>query len=339
MPPESLPPSLLNELALSWPAAQWQNVTVLVAVSGGADSVALLRGLSQLRQTGDGRVIVAHFNHRLRGSESDGDETFVRQLASKLDLPVVVAAATDNLRQGGGEGLESLARQARYGFFKAAAAEYGARYVATAHTADDQVETVLFNILRGTGLTGLAGIPRVRQLSEATSIVRPLGNVSRSQVLAYLQAIAQNFREDSSNASNDFTRNRLRHELLPQLERDYNPSVREAIHRLARIADETNGFLSVQAETALSTSARPISNGLEFDLTRFAHLHPILIRQALLLAWQELGWPLQDMSHEKWRELQALVQAKTPPPPADLPGGVRVSREQNKLRLSRGPSF
>src|SRR5690242_11119578 len=136
--------ALLKKLAAAWPLVCWQDVTVLVAVSGGADSVALARGLQSLAGA-EGRLILAHFNHRLRGAESDADEDFVRELATQLELRIVVGgAATDLKAAGGGAGIEGAARQARYDFLATAAAQCGARYLATAHTADDQAETVLF---------------------------------------------------------------------------------------------------------------------------------------------------------------------------------------------------
>src|SRR5438067_9362105 len=271
--------ALLTKLAAAWPAERWRDVTVLVAVSGGADSVALARGLQSLGGSGEGRLVLAHFNHRLRGAESDADEAFVRQLAEQFGLQVIVGSAASDLTAGrSGQGIEGAARQARYDFLAAAVAQTGARYLATAHTADDQAETVLFNILRGTGLAGLAGIPRLRGLSEATTIVRPLLDVKRADVLGYLQSLGQSYRDDSSNRLEDYTRNRIRLQLLPLLARDYNPRVRDALLRIAQIATQTEDFLDQQAETVLSVAARRIPSGLEFDLKRMHHLHPALVR-------------------------------------------------------------
>src|SRR5262245_19042753 len=228
---------LLCKLAAAWPVERWRDVTILAAVSGGADSVALARGLQSLAGGGESRLILAHFNHPLRGAAPDADEQFVRDLAAQLHLQLIAGnAASDLSASGSGEGIEGAARQARYDFLSDAAAQCGARYLATAHTADDQVETVLFNALRGTGLTGLAGIPRLRRLSEATTVVRPLLDVTRAEILDYLQSIVQSYRDDSSNRLEDYTRNRIRLQLLPQLERDYNPRVREALLRIAQIA-------------------------------------------------------------------------------------------------------
>jgi len=327
----------LCKLAAAWPAGRWRDVTVLVAVSGGADSVALARSLQSLADGGEGRLILAHFNHRLRGNESDADEQFVRNLAAQLRLQLIAGTAAGDLSAGGsGEGIEGAARQARYDFLSAAAAQCGARYLATAHTADDQSETLLFNVLRGTGLAGLAGIPRLRRLSEATTIVRPLLDVTRAEVLDYLQSIKQPYRDDSSNRLEDYTRNRIRLQLLRQLERDYNPRVREALLRIAQIAAQADDFLDQQAETVLSVAARLIPGGVEFDLKRLRHVHPALIRHVLLLAWQQQGWPLQDMSFEKWQRLVDWCQSSGGAAPRvdNLPGGVRAEFADNHLRLT-----
>src|SRR5262245_53440501 len=152
--------ALLDKLTPAWPPERWRDVTALVAVSGGADSVALLRALLEIRTSGDGRLIVAHYNHRLRGAESDADQAFVESLASQLGLEMITGSAPTLLQA---DTAEATLRELRYSFLAQAANRAGARYIVTAHTADDQVETVLHNVLRGTGLAGLAGIPRVRQ--------------------------------------------------------------------------------------------------------------------------------------------------------------------------------
>jgi tRNA(Ile)-lysidine synthase len=336
--PESQP-SFLVKLCAAWPTERWRDVTVLVAVSGGADSVAMARGLGTVG-TGHGRLVVAHFNHRLRGSESDADESFVRDLAAQLRIDAIIGRAeTDLAARGSGEGLEGAARQARYDFLTQAAAKCGARYIATAHTADDNVETVLFNLLRGTGLAGLAGIPRLRPLNEFVTIVRPLLEVTRAEVIDYLHSMAQSYRDDATNLALDYTRNRIRLQLLPLLERAYNPRLRQSLSRLAEIATQTEDFLNQQAEALLAAAARQIASGVEFDLEKTTNAHPAILRQACLLAWQEQGWPLQDMSFEKWQQLVQLLRAMAMNDSAHhieiLPGGIRLERDPPVLRITR----
>ena len=224
--------SLEAQLDAAWPPDRWQDVTALVAVSGGPDSTALLRALVALRPVGAGRLIVAHFNHRLRGAESDGDEQFVVELARSLGITCRMGRAASGEGRGdlptmhdaeGGRLSEERSRAARYEFLEQTAKEIGARYVVTAHTADDQAETVLHRILRGTGLAGLAGMAKAARL--APGIARYARSwASRAPVHDYLAAIGQSFRHDSSNTALDYTRNRLRNDLLPKLAAEYNPA-------------------------------------------------------------------------------------------------------------------
>lgn len=328
-------PSFLPKLAFAFPSATWQDVTTLVAVSGGADSVALLRGLASLKgNLGQGRIMAAHFNHHLRGAESDADEAFVRQLASDLNIPLEVGgsnAPTDST----GDGIEAAARAARYSFLTETAHRVGARYVVTAHTADDQVETVLHRILRGTGISGLAGIPRARELSPAVALVRPLLAITRAEVLAFLASLPQPFREDSSNASRSFTRNRIRHELLPLLEKEYAPSLRASLLRLSKLAEENQAYLAGELEPLLSAHVQQRGNIIILDCGPLALLHRHLLRELFLRIWTLHHWPQQDMTLEKWDQLATLVQQPASTPPQSLPSGIRAERIAQELRLSR----
>ena len=329
----------LTKLSHSWPPKRWADVTVLVAVSGGADSVALLLGLSQLRVASSGRLVAAHFNHKLRGSESEQDQAFVEDLAREVGVECIVGAADGDLGAAhGGQGLEGVARQARYEFLARAANQCGARYVATAHTADDQVETILHHILRGTALAGLAGIPRTRQLTEAATLIRPLLDVTRGEVLDYLKLLDKIYREDSTNRLLDLTRNRIRHELLPLLERDYSPHVRAALLRLARIADEADEHFRRHALHLARQISRPIAGGVEIFTKSFGGGGELIERYLLIHLWQEQGWPLADMSFEKWEQLRALacLGANGPAAPAQMfPGGIRAEKQGGVLRLTR----
>ncbi|MGI8980733.1 MAG: tRNA lysidine(34) synthetase TilS [Pirellulaceae bacterium] len=328
--------AFVPKLTAAFPPSSWQDVTTLVAVSGGADSVALLRGLAHLKgSTGDGRIIAAHFNHRLRGAESDADEAFVRQLASGLNIPLEVGSS-DAPTDSTGDGIEAAARAARYSFLTETAHRVGARYVVTAHTADDQVETVLHRILRGTGISGLAGIPRARELSPAVALVRPLLAITRAEVLAYLTSLSQPFREDSSNASSAFTRNRIRHELLPLLETNYAPALRASLLRLSKLAEENQDYLTGALEPLLAAHVHSRGDSLTLDCIPLARLHRHLLRELFLRIWTLHHWPQQDMTLEKWDQLATLVrQAANLASPCTLPGGIRAQRVGDELHLSR----
>jgi tRNA(Ile)-lysidine synthase len=330
---------LVEKLALAWPAKKWCDVTVLIAVSGGADSVALVRALHQPREAGEGRLVLAHFNHRLRGAESDADQAFVEQLGRELGLESIIAARRGE-GQRGREGEESVSsseeslRTLRYAFLSSAAGQCGARYVATAHTADDQVETVLVNLLRGTGLAGLAGIPRVRQLTDAATLIRPLLDVTRAEVLDYLNSIDQPFRQDSSNTNRDYTRNRIRHELLPLLERDYNPRVREALGRLSRLAGEADDEINGLAAELVAQIFRRSTEGIDIPVEDLARFTDFMARTLLRAAWRWQGWPEQNMGLDEWDELLLLSQSLGLAPRM-FPGGIRAERTQGFLRLTR----
>ncbi len=328
-------PTLETQLEKQLAPHDWQSVTTLVAVSGGADSIALLRGLAALQTPSPGRLVVVHFNHQLRGEQSDLDEAFVADLAKRLDLPFVAGRGDGAAIASRGDSVEASARAARYQFFEAVAGQHGARYALMAHTADDQAETILHRIVRGTGLEGLAGIPRVRRLSPLTTIVRPLLDVRRSEVLHYLAQLGQDFREDESNVDSRFTRNRLRHELLPQLAREYNPQVVDALLRLGELAGDVDAIVDERLQQVLAAAiVRQTPHELQFDVAQLALQPSSIVRMALVRAWRGQAWPLQQMGFEKWQSLAALTIA-----PEDgvlnLPGNVRAQKQGEQLWLAR----
>lgn len=220
-----------------------QGDRIAVGVSGGADSVALLRFLAVLREEYRWELIVCHIHHGLRGAEADRDEQFVRELAGQLGLPYAVrhidaaALALENHLS-----VEEAGRDARYAFFAETAGEGGR--IATAHTLDDTIETVLMNLIRGTGLHGLCGIPRIRG-----NIVRPLLDVTRAEVEEYLALLGQPYCTDSTNLSDDYTRNRVRHDILPRL-RELNPNFTGAMARMLPQLAAQWGLTEQLAESA-----------------------------------------------------------------------------------------
>lgn len=328
---------LEKRLAQAWAPATWRDVTVLVAVSGGADSVALLLALCSISEQTSGRLIAVHFNHRLRGAESDADERFVLDLCQQLDIPCDVAQAQSRITSRG-DGVEAAARQQRYHFLRNTAHHRGARYVATGHTADDQAETILYRIIRGTGLAGLAGIPLVRPLSEMTTVIRPMLSVSRADVQAYLRHRDQPYREDSSNNISVFARNRIRHQLMPMLANQFNPQVASALLRLGHLARETQTVVDTAVEPLLQASLLTRTE-TRVDLTRTTLLNvpPILVREMLVRIWNLQQWPRRDMNEWQWNRLATFLQA--PPPSASgftLPGNIQVSARDDRVFLQRG---
>jgi tRNA(Ile)-lysidine synthase len=325
--------SLETKLAAAWPPGAWDSVTVLVAVSGGADSVALLRAMAALKTGGEGRLVAVHVNHQLRGEEATADEAFVVDLCRRMELPCDVGRVrVGPAGAGRASGLEAAARRARYDFLAEAAGRLGARYVATAHTADDQAETILHRILRGTGIRGLAGMARARRLGPAT-LIRPLLGITRAELVAYLDAIGQPYRRDSSNRDVRFTRNRIRHKLLPQLARQYNCSVAEALLRLGSLAGEVQTVIDAVVEDLAERCVRAEGpDAVSIDTALLTGQSRYVVRELLLSIWRRQGWPMQAMGYRQWEQLSEMISAGGPR--QVLPGEVQAERTVERLRLS-----
>jgi len=321
-----------TKLADAWPTRDWHDVTVLLAVSGGCDSVALLRAMSALKTGGEGGLRVAHFNHRLRGDESAADETFVVDLCRQLSVPCELGSA------GGEESpevtSEEAARALRYRFLQQATGRCGARYVVTAHTADDQAETILQRIIRGTGIGGLKGMDRVRPLGPAT-LIRPLLEFRRAELRSYLGDLGQPYRRDSSNADVRFTRNRIRHELLPRLTAEFNPGVVEALLRLGTLAGEVQAVVDDAVVELLAACVRLESPAAAtIELGPLAGRPSYLVRELLLSVWRRQDWPMQAMGFAQWDLLEAMFSSAAPRKQT-LPGNVSAEVAEGRLRLVR----
>lgn len=338
-PPENQHPSepvsvaLGAALSTSLPPDRWLAHPAIVGVSGGADSVALVRLLIAQRQGAavSAPLILAHCNYRLRGAESDADEEFVRRLAvdHQLEFRGWRAEVRAEARaKPGGSGWEAAWREQRYRFFTQLAEETGARHLLLAHTADDQVETVLLRLLRGSSLAGLRGIPVWRPLNPQTTVLRPLLRVGRQQLRDYLQEIGQPFRVDSSNESRDFLRNRVRNELLPLLGRDYSPAIRDRLLNLAEEAEETQALLAALARPLLEQFELIAPERLVIPAGVLSGAGLVVVRTALVQAWRQLGWSEQDLTARHWRALAALAAARGEPASAlNLPGN-RIARRK-----------
>jgi tRNA(Ile)-lysidine synthase len=353
-----------------------------VAVSGGADSVALLRLLLEMRADLGVVLVVAHFNHGMRGEASQADEAFVGELAREHGLEFFVGRA--DVRDHAftaGLSIEAAGRFLRYRWLTTLAAEQRLDAIATAHTRDDQAETVLLKFLRGASTRGLAGIypavmvkprsqsPGAEALSDRTDlnvaaeaaplqapltdyrdreetvrIVRPLLSVSRQEVENYLSPLKQSWREDESNLDRSFTRNRVRHELLPLLEREFNPNIRQVLNDLAEVARGEEEFWQQKVLEQLATGLGDRSPGLtpsyvsearvsmksgssvdpghdpeRLDLDGFAAL-PFALQRRLLKHFVERAGIALDFEHVENLRRGALDESKT----VELPGGRTV---------------
>jgi tRNA(Ile)-lysidine synthase len=293
-----------------------------IAVSGGADSVALLRAMLELREELGVVLSVVHFNHGIRGAEGDADAEFVARLAREHKL---------QLHQARGDvpffakkwklGTEAAARRLRYDLFRAVLAEGSASKIATAHTRDDQAETVLLRVLRGAGTRGTAGIHPVLKI-ENGAIIRPMLETSRSEVEAYLKSIGQDWREDSTNADVAYSRNRVRHELLPLLERNYNPNIREVLSEAAEVARDEDAFWDALIER-MSRTAIESRDGVTLVNLGAAAAESIAVQRRLLrLASERAGLPLDFHHGEQVLGLFAMPKGAE----IELPNGWRAKR-------------
>ncbi len=325
-------------LADDWPPESWQDVTVLLAVSGGADSVALLRAISAIKTAGVGRLWAAHLNHRLRGEQSDADEAFVTDLCRQLNVPCEVGYANIQTTDADGiNGLEEAARNARYNFLKKAAERVGARYVATAHTADDQAETILHRIVRGTGIAGLAGMSRIRRLSPAVTLIRPMLRLHRNELLEHLYHLGQPYRSDASNADVRFTRNRIRHELLPQLADHFNPGVVDALLRLGTLAGQLQRVVDSLVEDLFEKCVTVEDcNAVQIDTSALAGSSGYVVRELLIAVWRRQSWPMQAMGFAQWDLLGEMIFTLTESKQA-FPGNVSAEVGHGRLLLQRRP--
>ncbi len=318
--------SSIFELANTAARGVGRSAGVVVAVSGGADSVALVRLLHAIREEHDLRLSVAHLDHGTRGEAAREDAAFVEDLAAKLGLPFDLGHWSPSRAAH----FEADARKARYAWLAQVARERSAERVAVAHTRDDQAETILHRIVRGTGLRGLAGMPERRTLGDGVTIVRPLLDVSRSSLRAYLATIGQIFREDATNADLSRTRNRIRHDLLPKIAAGYNPRIVEALAQLGRIAGEAH-----EPTERLARDAIVLAQGREIVLDGEALVPlPVSSRaEVLRTAWRRAGWPEAAMAARHWLAIARLV---------DRPGSrlttayaVDAVHDGGLLRLSR----
>ena len=335
MPPQH---SFEQKLAADWPAERWRDVTVLVALSGGADSVALLRAMHALKTEGAGQLVVAHFNHHLRGDASDADQHFVVALCETLQRELVVGHAPRGTAPVGSDTSEATSRAARYAFLQEVAERRGARYLVTAHTADDQAETILHHIFRGTGLAGLAGMPRARALAAAVTLVRPMLETTRVEVLGYLASLGQDFREDSTNRDLQFTRNRIRHELLPLLQRDYSASVVESLLRLGGLAADAQRVIDSLITPLLQRSLIDSdATCVTLDCRELADQDRHLVRELLIAVWRRQAWPLQAMGFAQWNLLADMALASPRDPDLRkqvLPGAITAQQRGEQLVLA-----
>ena len=281
---------------------------VICAVSGGADSMALLWSMYLLREKLGIRLCAAHFNHHLRGAESDRDEQFVREFCDRFEIPLYVGEGNVT---AGAKGLEAAARDARYAFLDTLPGK-----IATAHTADDNAETVLMHLVRGTGLKGLGGIMPV-----GGRRIRPMLNCTRQQVIAFLEEYHVPFVEDSSNESDTFLRNRLRHHVMPLLKQE-NPCLAENVSRMAMELREDEAALS---EMAAFEELPPVSELRNLSVS---------VRSRMLERFLKQNG-VKEPEREHILLAESLVFSDKPSASGQFPGNVTLCRNYDRLEIAR----
>jgi len=302
---------------------------VLAAVSGGADSVAMLHLLNVLSARLGISLSVAHLNHKLRGREAARDAKFVRELARKLDLPFSESSCdVKKLAKQKGISVEMAAREARYGFFSEALKASGADCVAVAHNADDQAETVLLKLARGSvaGLGGMKAISRVSGLC----VIRPLLDVTHAEAVQYLKRRRLEWIEDSSNAETEYLRNRVRHEIIPLIEKRLNPQFRKAVLQVADIVARDQQWLDDLAQNLLKKCS--VRGGL--SVSKIKKLSLAARRRVLMLWLQPDGGATYDML----QRIEEMISSEQGSEWIPGPSGRKICRNYDVLSLMRKSS-
>ena len=309
---------------------------ILVGVSGGPDSVGLVLILQKISEEyhQNWRLILAHLNHQIRGRSAERDESFVKKLGKRLNLPVYTKKTdVPLLARRKKLSLETAARAARYDFLERVARRLKTRTVAVAHTLDDNAETVLMNILRGSGLRGLRGIPSLRgiHLDSRINIVRPLIETGRSEIRRFLKVQVQTYRLDRSNLQTEARRNLIRLKILPYLER-YQPKLKQHLVRLSEISTETLAYLDRDAKTWVDKKGRRVKRGLSFNLRSLGGINPALRNAVFIRAIQTVKGDLKKIIAQHYDSLNDLISN-----PArglkeiHLPDGLVVQKRGQKI--------
>jgi tRNA(Ile)-lysidine synthase len=302
---------------------------VLACVSGGADSVFMLCALCYLKEELGVDLKVAHLDHGLRGKESDGDRQYVKALAEKYNIPFI--SKKINLKKIKKQSIEESARAARYDFFYAAAKSCRANKIATAHTRDDQSETVLMRVIKGSSLKGLSGIPAVRT-ERGVTIIRPLIDTEKKDAVGYLKEKKIAFRVDRSNYEDVYFRNVVRNKIIPYLER-YNPRIKRTLADMAASLREDLEFIG-QARPDV-VSARVLNNEASMSIRDIALLPRAVQREIFRDTLSAVGGSVKKLSFRHWKAVELLINSCGTGKVLELPGHVTVSKKKDRLVFAR----
>ncbi|NLJ33833.1 MAG: tRNA lysidine(34) synthetase TilS [Firmicutes bacterium] len=303
---------------------------VLVAVSGGPDSTALLHILWRLQGEMGLELLVFHLDHMLRGEESHRDACHVREMAASLGIPALIKKfAVGKYRDKRGLSTQQAARQVRYALLGQVARREACGKIALGHNQNDQVETILMRLIQGTGLQGLAGIPPVRPLAGA-QIIRPLLEVTREEILAYCRKEDLQVRWDPSNKEPVYLRNKIRLQLLPLLE-EYNPNFQEQVAANAQLWREEDEYLAGRARELYAAAARQLPAGVSLSLQAMEGLPPVLLRRLLRRGIGQVKGGSRDIKQVHLQEAQALVTRGRVGQRLSLPGGLEMKKTYGEV--------
>ncbi|WP_167747162.1 tRNA lysidine(34) synthetase TilS [Cohnella luojiensis] len=310
--------------------------SVVAAVSGGPDSMALLHLLRSMAEIEPFRIVVAHANHQFRGAESDAEAELVASIArewgmqletAELGLPAYIEST--------GMNPQSASREKRYEFLKQVAAKHSCAYLLTGHHADDQAETVLMRILRGTGISGLAGIPN-RRKEEQLELIRPLLRITKCELLEYCKRNGVPYAVDSSNVDRHYFRNTIRLDLMPMLEK-YNPKLKASLVRLADMATADDDYMEAQTLQTFYREVTPSGEGFRLERRRFRGLHVALQRRLIKLILNCSSSPVQMPDYQQVEEILTVLAQEHPTViQLDIGDGWVMRREYEEAYIGPG---
>jgi len=308
---------------------------VLLCISGGPDSVTMLSLFKAIADSMGLKLFVGHLNHTLRAKESDLDQAYVEMIGKNKNLPVFVQRHdTRKFAKINKFSIEDSARRLRYKFFREITDKLDIDAVATAHTKDDQAETVLMRLLRGTGLKGLRGIPANSGLGKAR-LIRPMIEISRKEIEVYIKQKRLSPRIDRSNFDTKFFRNRIRLKLLPLIERDYSPGIKRALLTLADLLDKDYDYIELKHKEDFKGVFKKSDKGIiTLSLTGFARLHPSVKRGAIRSIIQDLHNGLEGIDYRHYKEIESLIYTRPVGSILYLPHEIIVEKRNRSVRFA-----
>jgi tRNA(Ile)-lysidine synthase len=310
---------------------------ILVGLSGGPDSVVLLYVLNMIKAEYGLDIHIAHLDHKFRGEESKTDRLFCEALAEKLDLEII-SEEIDVPEIAGMKKIspEEAARQERYGFFKRIAEAKHLDKIAVGHNKDDQAETVLMRILRGAGMSGMGGMIPVKEM-YGFIVIRPLIEVSRKDIEGFIRESGLEFRHDSSNDETVYTRNKVRRDLMPYLEKNFNANIKEVLVNMAENLREENSFLEKVAKRKFkSMAAVKKAEEIVLDIKKFKKQEEAVKKRILRCALREIKGDLRRFTYQHWKEMEDLIDNRPVNSIVDLPGDIKFIKSRKGLIVQRG---